>query len=266
MEKFFYPDMSNRVIDADQGHWLLAKMGKKVLRPGGKELTQKMIQGLDISRNDCVVEFAPGIGYTAMKVLEKHPKTYTGVELNEEAAANLRKKINGNGRQIIIGNASKVALNEGVADKVYGEAMLTMQADHRKSEIIREAHRLLRPGGLYGIHELGLTPDSLDPQEKAKIQHELAVSIKVNARPLTQSEWVTLLEQEGFRIKEVHTNPMSLLETKRVIDDEGFFRSLKIGFNIIRQPKARRRINEMKQVFSRHKNHMNAIAIIAEKS
>ncbi|MBS1616301.1 MAG: methyltransferase domain-containing protein [Bacteroidetes bacterium] len=257
--------MSNRVIDAEQGHWLLAKMGKKVLRPGGKELTQKMIHSLGISSKDHVVEFAPGIGYTALQVLQKRPKSYTGVELNEEAAARLRKKIYGPDRQIILGNAAKVALNEGEADKVYGEAMLTMQADHRKAEIIREAHRLLRPGGLYGIHELGLTPDSLDPGKKATIQQELARSIKVNARPLTQSEWVSLLEQEGFRIKEIHTLPMSLLETRRVIDDEGLIRSLKIGFNILRQPRARRRINEMKQVFTRYKNSMNALAIIAER-
>jgi hypothetical protein len=118
---------------------------------------------------------------------------------------------------------------------------------------------------LYGIHELGLTPDGLDEKEKAKIQHELAVCIRVNARPLTQSEWVQLLEKEGFRIREIHTNPMLLLETRRVVEDEGLFRSLKIGFNIIRQPKARRRINEMRCVFNRYKKQMNAVAIIAEK-
>ena len=257
--------MSNKVIDTDQGHWLLAKMGKKVLRPGGKDLTLKLIKGLSITSDDRVIEFAPGIGYTALKVLEKHPKSYTGVELNEAAAADLRKKINGESKNIIIGNASSVALEDASADKLYGEAMLTMHADHRKSEIIKEAHRLLRKGGLYGIHELGLTPDSLDDKAKAKIQNELARCIKVNAMPLTQSEWTHLLEKEGFRIKEIKTNPMLLLETRRIIDDEGFFRSLKIGFNIIRQPKARRRINEMRRVFSRYKNHINAIAIVAEK-
>lgn len=257
--------MSNKIIDAAQGHWLLAKMGKKVLRPGGKDLTLKLIKGLSINSDDRVVEFAPGIGFTALKVLENNPKSYTGIELNEEAAENLRKKINGEHHSIIIGNASSVPLEDNSVDKLYGEAMLTMQADHKKSAIINEAHRLLRKGGLYGIHELGLTPDHLDEKEKAEIQHELALCIKVNARPLTQSEWIHLLENEGFRIKEIKTNPMLLLETRRVIDDEGFFRSLKIGFNIIRQPKARKRINQMRCVFNKYKNHMNAIAIVAEK-
>ena len=44
--------MGNTTIDSKQGHWMLAKMGKKVLRPGGKELTQKLIENLKINSND----------------------------------------------------------------------------------------------------------------------------------------------------------------------------------------------------------------------
>ncbi|MEO6820687.1 MAG: class I SAM-dependent methyltransferase [Ginsengibacter sp.] len=257
--------MGQATFETEQGHWILSRMGKKVLRPGGKELTLRLIQGLQINSNDEVVEFAPGIGYTAMEVLKNNPKTYTGIELNEEAANDLRKIIKGENKKIIVGNASKVPLKDGSATKVYGEAMLTMHADHRKSEIIKEAYRLLKKGGLYGIHELGLTPDDIDPTLKAQVQKELALTIKVNARPLTKSEWIALLEKEGFKIKMLERNPMSLLETSRIIDDEGFFRSLKIGFNILRQPAARKRINEMKGVFDKYKNHMNAIAIVAQK-
>lgn len=257
--------MSNKTINTEQGHWLLAKMGKKVLRPGGKELTLKLIKGLKISNSDNVIEFAPGIGYTAMKVLKFNPKSYTGVELNEEAATLLKRKINSDNRKIIVGNASKVMMEDACADKVYAEAMLTMQADHRKSEIIKEAYRILKKGGLYGIHELGLTPDNLNEEKKAAIQHELATCIRVNARPLTQSEWVHLLEKEGFKIVEINTNPMLLLETKRIIDDEGLFRTLKIGFNILRFPKARKHILVMKEVFNKYKEQMNAISIIAQK-
>ncbi len=174
--------MSNLTINTEQGHWILAKMGKKVLRPGGKELTHKLIQNLGIHPGDDVVEFAPGLGYTANIALGYRPKTYTGVELNEEAAEFLKKTVRGEGRQIITGNAADSSLPENTYSKVYGEAMLTMQADHRKSEIIREAHRILKPGGLYGIHELGLQPDTLPDMLKAEIQRELARVIKVNAR------------------------------------------------------------------------------------
>jgi hypothetical protein len=163
-----------------------------------------------------------------------------------------------------LGKASETTLLEASKDKVYGEAMLTMHADHRKSEIIKEAHRILKKGGLYAIHELGLASENEDL--KAKIQKELAMAIKVNARPLTESEWCLLLEKEGFTVKKVFKNSMSLLEPKRMIDDEGFFRTLKIGFNILTHSKARKRIGAMKKVFTAYKSNMNAISIIAEKN
>jgi ubiquinone/menaquinone biosynthesis C-methylase UbiE len=137
---------------------------------------------------DKALEFAPGLGFNVSIALKNNQKNYTGVELNEEVAQILRKNIHGEDRKIIIGNASKSTLPNSLSDKVYGEVMLTMQADHKKSEIIKEASRILKKGGLYGIHKLGLTPNELEKTTTAKIQRELAEEIKVNARPLTETE------------------------------------------------------------------------------
>jgi ubiquinone/menaquinone biosynthesis C-methylase UbiE len=258
--------MNNKTSNTEQGHWILAKMGKKVLRPGGRELTNRLIKSLDFNETDDVVEFAPGIGHTARIILAKHPHKYTGIELNEEVAKKLSDKINGaTNASILNQSASKTTIEDNSTDVVIGEAMLTMQADHRKVEIIREAFRILKEGGLYGIHELGLKPDNIQEEAKHTIQRSLAQTIKVNARPLTQKEWCTLLEQEGFAIKEVLESPMHLLRANRVIADEGIFRTIKIGFNILTHPQARGRILEMRKVFEQYEDHMAAFAIIAQK-
>lgn len=258
--------MSNKTINNRQGHWILAKMGKKVLRPGGKELTFKMIENLNIGSDDHVVEFAPGMGFTAAITLKNNPKTYTGVDLNEEAANRLRKTINGENRKIIIGNAAHSNLESETYTKVYGEAMLTMQPDHRKSEIIKEAHRILKQGGLYGIHEMGLNPADIANETKTEIQRALADVIKVNARPLTVEEWTHLLEKEGFTVIFSETNPMHLLEGKRMVEDEGFFRTIKIAFNILTHPKERKRILEMRKVFRKYQSHLNSVSIVVKKN
>lgn len=252
-------------MNPQQGHWILAKVGKKVLRPGGKELSLKMIENLEITHRDDVVEFAPGLGFTAEISLSKNPKTYTGIELNHEVVELLEDKLNGKNIRFINANAAASTLESESATKVYGEAMLTMHADHRKAEIIREAHRILKKGGFYAIHELGLTPNNISEEKKAEIQKDLAIAIKVNARPLTESEWTKLLEQEGFLVKKIITNPMHLLEPKRVIDDEGFFRTIKIIFNTLTNSLAQKRIFEMRKVFRKYQNNLNAICIIAEK-
>ncbi len=79
------------------GHWLLAQMGKKVLRPGGVELTSRMLEALDISATDEVVEFALGLGLTARAVLERKPASYTGIERDDTAARQVGKYLNGPG-------------------------------------------------------------------------------------------------------------------------------------------------------------------------
>ncbi|HRP90764.1 MAG TPA: methyltransferase domain-containing protein [Edaphocola sp.] len=257
--------MSKAIIHSEQGHWILANLGKRVLRPGGKELTEKLVNTLQINSKDDVVEFAPGMGFTADLLLERSPKSYKGIELNEEAADRLQKRINSDSRKVIQASASDTGLEPASIDKVIGEAMLTMQADHRKLEIIQEAYRILKPGGFYGIHELGLTPDNINTEIKKEIQRSLAVSLKVNARPLTQEEWCNLLKEAGFKIKTISLAPMHLLKPKRVIKDEGIFRTLKIGFNLLRQPKAKKHVLDMRRVFNKHENNMMSIAIVAEK-
>ncbi|GAB3021751.1 methyltransferase domain-containing protein [Niabella terrae] len=246
-----------------QGHWILASMGKKVLRPGGRALTRKLISGLAISPADRIVELAPGLGYTATLALKDHPESYIGIDADRDAVAFLTSRLRGPHIRFRQGSAADTGLASQSKDKVYGEAMLTMQADHRKSEIIREAHRILIHKGLYAIHELGLK--DVDADLKVRIQRDLAEAIKVNARPLTAAEWQSLLEKEGFKVKAIHTHPMALLEPGRILQDEGFWRTLKIGWNILSHPAARKRILKMRQVFQRHRTHLNAIVIIAEK-
>lgn len=251
--------------DPKQGHWILAKMGKKVLRPGGRELTETLISHLNISQDDDVVEFAPGLGITAELTLKHNPKSYTGIELSADASRVLRQKITGDNRRIIVANASDSTLANASYSKVYGEAMLTMQADSRKRKIIQEAHRILKKGGLYGIHELGLQPNELAEDKKKTIQQALAKVIKVNARPLTMQEWTQLLENEGFDVIKTDTNPMHLLEKKRMLADEGLLRTLKIVFNMLTHPKERKRILAMRKVFREHQQHLNAVCLVARK-
>ena len=59
------------------GHWLLARLGKRVLRPGGLKLTRTLLDELAIGPSDEVVEFAPGLGVTARMILQRRPQRYT---------------------------------------------------------------------------------------------------------------------------------------------------------------------------------------------
>ena len=252
-------------LNEHQGHWMLAKLGKRVLRPGGRELTEFLIKELQITPEDDIVEFAPGLGFTANIACGYRPKSYTGVDLNQEAASVARKRIKYDKAKIINANAAESTLPDSYANKVYGEAMLTMQPLEQKKAIIAEAFRILKSGGYYGIHELGIEPDGVSEEIKEDLFKELSETIRVHARPMTTAEWTALLEEQGFKIIRVEHNPMLLLERSRIIQDEGWLRMLLITFNLLRFPEIRKRVKKMKACFRKYRDQIDPVAIIAQK-
>lgn len=247
------------------GHWLLAKMGKRVLRPGGRELTSQLLMALDIGSDDDVVEFAPGLGVTARLTLERRPRTYVGVERDEHAARTVAQMLRAPGERCIQGSAERTGLPDACASVVYGEAMLSMQSPTTKQRIVAEAARVLRPGGRYGIHELCLIPNGVDDSIRAAVERDLADDIHVGVRPLTIAEWRELLGQVGLQVRFEQIVPMHLLEPARLIRDEGLGRALQFAFNVAIHAAARRRVLAMRRVFRKYADHLAAVALVAYK-
>src|SRR5690606_16185939 len=104
------------------GHWLLARLGKRVLRPRGLGLTRRMLNALEIGSSDAVVEFAPGLGVTAKMVIERRPAEYTAVERDCDAAARVARMIETFGYRCARGTAEETGLDDGCATVVFGEA------------------------------------------------------------------------------------------------------------------------------------------------
>lgn len=254
---------SDRRAENTPGHWLLASLGKRVLRPGGRALTERMLGALHVTGRD-VVELAPGLGLTARSLLDRRPASYTGVEQDPTASALTTAALGGRGR-IVNGSAQQTGLADASVDVAVNEAMLTMHTDNAKRQIIAEITRILRPGGQYALHELALVPDSIAEPTATDLRRALARSIKVNARPLTIAEWTALLTDAGLQVDAVHTADMALLQLRRMIADEGVIGTLRITANYLRRPDARRRVNDMWLTFHRHRRSLAAVAIIARK-
>ena len=247
------------------GHWVLARLGKRVLRPGGMQLTRRMLEALGIQHTDDVVEFAPGMGVTARLTLEFGPASYTAVERDQVAAMIVGSYLKGEGQHCVVGSASDTGLPDQCATVVYGEAMLTMQTAEMKRHIVQEAHRLLKTGGRYGIHEMCLMSDNLDEKTKRETERALTGVVHHGVRPLAVSEWRSLLEFEGFEVQSVDMAPMSLLEPGRLIRDEGLAGASRFVWNLLRDSEARRRVLEMRSVFRRHRKQLGAVALTVIK-
>jgi SAM-dependent methyltransferase len=254
---------ARRTDDTVQGHWLLARLGKRVLRPGGVELTRTLLAHAEVTDAD-VLELAPGLGRTAAEILARQPRSYLGAEQDPDAANSVRGIVAGHG-DVRVTDAADTGLPEGSTDVVIGEAILSMQGDTSKHAIVAEAARVLRPRGRYAIHELALTPDTIPDEVKTNVRQSLARAIKVNARPLTIGEWSRLLADHGLVVDHVATAPMALLEPRRLVADEGLLGTLRFAKNLITHRDARRRVLQMRRTFREHRERLTAVAIVARK-
>lgn len=247
------------------GHWLLAKMGKRVLRPGGLQLTHRLLEALAIGATDDVVEFAPGLGFTARLTLARNPASYRAVERDPTAAATVQRYLTPPRQECVVGTAEETGLPAESATVVYVEAMLSMQPATTKARIVGEAARLLRPGGRYGIHELCLVPDDVSQMVREEIERALSDEIHVGVRPLTRSEWGEAVQAAGFQIVAEHLAPMHLLEPRRLVQDEGLLRAARFVWNVARHRQARKRVLAMRRLFRKYRDHLAAIAMVAAK-
>ena len=254
---------ADRPIATAPGHWVLARAGKRVLRPGGAALTADMLDHARLAGAD-VVELAPGLGRTAAEIVAAGPASYTAIDRDPRAAARVAAVV-GTGGVVRQGEAADTGLDDECADVVVGEAMLTMQGDKSKAAIVAEAARVLRPGGRYAIHELGVAFDDIAEEDDTRLRRDLARAIHVNARPMTAAAWRALMEDAGLEVDWVKTAPMALLKMSRNLRDEGPGGAARIMWNVMRDKALRARILEMRRTFTRYEKDMVGIAVVARK-
>lgn len=244
------------------GHWLLARLGKKVLRPGGVELTNKLLASLDITPGDDVVELAPGLGATTRLILEKNPASYRGVDRDPVAAERVADLVSGPNRSVSAGSAAETGLPDASADVAFGEAYLTMQPASQKARIVAELHRIVRPGGRIGIHEVSFK-STVSELDRDRIIEELRTSIKVHVSPLSEQDWKDLLESAGFRVFDTAVTPLHLLEPRRLISDEGLFGTLRFVSRVLTSGDSRKRVIAMRRAMSGNDKYLEATMITA---
>lgn len=253
--------LAQRRVEHVQGHWLLARLGKRVLRPGGLRLTKPLLRRAEVPGAH-VVEFAPGMGRTATIVLNHDPADYVGVDADPKAAAIIDRLVSAKGRAIAA-RADASGLPDGCADIVLAEGVLTIQSEEAKRSIVREAVRLLRPGGRYVMHELSLKDHAAARADD--IRSVLAHAMHVNARPKTAGEWEQMLAECGLTVRFERTAPLALLEPQRVIADEGLPQALRFFRNVLRDGATRRRVFTMARAMHGHKVYLQALGIVAVK-
>ncbi|MDZ8087663.1 MAG: methyltransferase domain-containing protein [Nostoc sp. DedQUE12b] len=251
--------MTNTILNFQtaNGHEVLAAAGKKYLRPGGRIATEKLFQWANFQPGETVLELGSSFGYSAIALAKSYHVKVVGIEKNPDSVASARANICAAGLEnqveIIEGNIFNLEAISGKFDYVLAEAILTMQSPLGKTKILAEIHNRLKRGGKFLSHEL------LASDKEEQIHADLARVIRVNSTPLSESNWITAFVTAGLQIQKCQTDSMNLLNLGRIFQDEGFFNTTRIFWNILMQRDIRNRVLEIHQVFHKYQHELGYI-------
>ncbi len=256
--------MSKLDLKNAPGHQVLAAAGKKALRPGGFGATERLFKFAEFRRGETVLELASGLGYTAIRLAKRYGVHVTGIEKNPDNIARARANVSAAGLasqvEILEGDIFHLDQIDKKFDYVLAEAILTMQSDAGKPRILSEIYNCLKPGGKFLSHELRVEGSNADI-----IRKELSSVIRVNANPLSTDGWLSTVQQANLTVVDYDTGPLTLLNPVAIATEEGLPTLLTIIWNVLTRPVIRQRISAMRQIFSRYRNNLGYMVLVAEK-
>ena len=243
------------------GHQVLAAAGKKILRPGGKAATEQLFTWANFQPGETVLELAASFGKSAIEIAKRFNVRVVGIEKNPDSVAKARENIKAAGLSdrvtIIEGDIFQLDKITDKFDYVLAEAILTMQSDTGKAKILSGIRNCLKPRGKFLSHEMFVRDNA------EQVRKSLSKSIRVNANPLTVSEWSTAYKDAGLTIQQQQTGKMGLLDLSQMIRDEGLLGTVKIISNVLTKPNLRQRVLQMRRSFQQQGKNIGYIVFMS---
>jgi cyclopropane fatty-acyl-phospholipid synthase-like methyltransferase len=244
------------------GHQVLAAAGKKSLRPGGLAATKRLFEWANFQSGETVLELASGLGESAIFLAKCYGVKVIGIEKNLDNVAKAQAKIKEMGLesqvQIIHGDIFDLDSISEQFDYVLAEAILSMQSAIAKAKILQTVYNRLKPGGCFLAHELIAI-------DEAELHRVLSAVIRVNATPLSRDNWIGVFNKANLHIQQVQIGAMRLLSLPQLLRDEGIVNTLRILWNLSRQPLLRSRVWVMRRVFQQYQQDLGYIILTAIK-
>ncbi|MCJ7571048.1 MAG: class I SAM-dependent methyltransferase [Candidatus Thermoplasmatota archaeon] len=240
----------NSVAKCDIFEFMAKHVGMTVIHPGGFEATNTLLKYLNITSNSKVIDIACGKGTTAMLIAEKYGCNVAAIDIDEKLIeeANYLTKKKGLESKITyyVGDALKLPFNDNEFDVAISQAMLVLVDD--KIKAIQEANRVIKKGGAAGWLELSWKKE-VTKNFIEKVSTVICAYCMTNVT--TFDGWKKTFIDAG--INNLNIIPLDFSPTNggfiSMVKDEGFFRTLSIMYNIMKNKEIKNRMKIMNNFF-----------------
>lgn len=122
-----------------------------------KRRARKIIEGLELTEGDKILEVGCGNGYYLSLLNRLGVKLLlTGIDVDKLALKDAKRFINDNKVKVILANASKIPFPDGTFDKIVMSEVIEHVVDDEKN-VLKEVSRVLKKDGI-----LALTTNNID--------------------------------------------------------------------------------------------------------
>lgn len=243
----------------ETAHEFLSRLGKKILRPGGKQGTNFLLKHAKINKSSSILEVACNQGETLISLYKKYKCNVIGVDNNQHfinlAQKNIKRKSLERKIGLLCCDAEKMPFLDNSFDVIITQAMLTMLSNEKFKLVLREYFRILKPGGLLLTHDLVIYNDLLI--------NELRNLTLVPVNPKHPQKWSNLFTLNDFIVKKELVGKMNLINPLGLLRNEGFntFKILKNGL----KKENKNRFKQLYSFFNKNRKKLGFICLVNEK-
>ena len=176
------------------------------LHARGKTATHKLVELLDCQANENILEIGCGTGATLVQMAATYPTSkFQGVDVSETMLrfAHRRLKFCGLADQVQLSLASPaqpLPFEKHTFDRIYVESVIAIKEGEGLVTMLRECHRVLKPGGTLVFNET-IWLDSTSQARAQEINEACKIAfgiIQANAEYQHVSDWKELLTGLGL--------------------------------------------------------------------
>jgi arsenite methyltransferase len=247
----------------DMFEFMSDHVGRKVLHPGGKETTKKLVDLLKINKKTKVLDIACGKGRTSIYLAEKYGCRVVGIDILqksiEEAEYLAKKKGVEHLVSFKVADAVKLPFADNEFDVTLSQAVLVLVKNREK--VIEEAARVLKSGGSSGWVEISWKSQPSD-DFLADAQKEICAVCITNTE--TYEGWEKLFRKNGFKELAVYRADMER-SMRKMMKDEGIINGSKIIYRYMTDAKIRERMKKLDNYFQHNPDKIGYGIYIGKK-
>ncbi len=239
--------------------WPLARrVASGFAQPGGPPMTARLIEGAAVDDASRVVELAPGLGTTSAALLARNPRSWTGVEPDQSAAAHLRRAHGGARRTVVGAPVTATGLEEGGASVVVADSLLSTLTAGPRAEAVAEAARLLRAGGRLAVHDIAPAPGAGGISQARDDLGGIGIAL------LAVEEWRASMEAAGLVVVGSLLGKLDLPAPSELMRRAGPRTALGVTKAIAADSEVRAHALAGRELLVRHSLALRSVVVVAE--